>query len=168
MKIQYTHASQTIALDAQPGVNGVEIKMDGTPMPVHVIEKNGTRITFQVGDTLCNARVLADGKKRWVHYNGRTFVLERGETAAARAMSHEREGAGAGVVTAPMPGQVRAVLVQQGDWVEQGQPLLLLEAMKMEIRVTASCAGELVQLDAFVGQTVEREQILAQIHQAPP
>ena len=168
MKIQYTRASQTFALEAQTGANGVQIKMDGTPIPVHVIEKNATRITFKYDDTIFTAHVADDGKKRWVHCNGRTFVLERGETAATRATSHEREGTGAGVVTAPMPGQVRAVLAQVGDWVEQGQPLLLLEAMKMEIRVTATRAGQIVQLDAVAGQTVEREQILAQIQEAEP
>lgn len=166
MKILYTHAGQTFHLEAEPGARGVEIRMDDTRVPVHVLSDAAPRITFVYDGVTHTARVVSGGKRRWVHWNGRTLVLERGEADRSRAARTEREGIGSGIVTAPMPGQVRGVLVQSGDWVQEGQALLLLEAMKMEIRVTAARAGQIVELDARVGQTVEREQILAKIRPA--
>ena len=62
-----------------------------------------------------------------------------------------------------MPAQVRAVQVQEGDAVEKGQMLLLLEAMKMEIRIKAPTAGRVTQLLVSSGQTVEKDQLLAEV-----
>jgi biotin carboxyl carrier protein len=63
-----------------------------------------------------------------------------------------------------MPGQVRAVNVSAGDTVSKGQVLVVLEAMKMEIRLQAPFDGQVLSIDASVGQTVEREQILVKMH----
>ncbi len=62
-----------------------------------------------------------------------------------------------------MPGQVRAVNVKEGDAVTKGQTLLLLEAMKMEIRVQSPRDGLVKKLYVQQGQTVEREQLLVEI-----
>lgn len=166
MKITYTRGGQTFHLDVERSARGFEIRMDGVHVPVHLLAGAPPRITFLYDGVLHTARVVSDGKRRWVHWQGKTVVLERGETVRSRAGETGRQGAGSGIVTAPMPGQVRGVLVQPGDWVQEGQPILLLEAMKMEIRVTAPRAGLVVRLDARAGQSVEREQILAQIQES--
>ena len=62
-----------------------------------------------------------------------------------------------------MPGQVRAVNVNEGDAVPKGQTLLVLEDMKMEIRVQALQNGLVKKLLVKQGQTVEREQMLIEI-----
>jgi biotin carboxyl carrier protein len=62
-----------------------------------------------------------------------------------------------------MPGQIRAVKVNEGDVVTKGQTLLVLEAMKMEIRIHAPGDGRVKELFVKKGQTVEREQVLMNI-----
>lgn len=167
MKFAYTHNTQTHTLDIERAGDDFEIEINGARARVQVITFAPPRITFLYNGKIVSARVASDGKKRWAHVGGATFVLERADARTQRAHSHvAREGTGSGIVTAPMPGQVRGVLARVGDWVEEGQPLLLLEAMKMEIRVTAPHAGQIVQLDTSVGQTVEREQVLARIETA--
>jgi biotin carboxyl carrier protein len=64
-----------------------------------------------------------------------------------------------------MPGQVRAVNVSEGDAVTKGQTLLILEAMKMEIRVQSPQTGTVKKLFVEQGQSVEREQILVEIEE---
>jgi biotin carboxyl carrier protein len=59
-----------------------------------------------------------------------------------------------------MPGVVRRVLVAAGDEVSRGQVLILLEAMKMEIRVTAPHAGRVERVSVVEGQPVDRGQTL--------
>lgn len=166
MKIIFTSGAHTYRLDAERSARGIEIQIDNEHVPVHVLANELPRVTFIYDGVIQTARIVSDDKRRWIHWNGQTLVLERGEATGARAASHEHKSTSSGIVTAPMPGQVRVILTQVGDWVEEGQSLLLLEAMKMEIRVTATCAGQIVQLDVGAGQTVEREQILATI-QAP-
>jgi len=50
-----------------------------------------------------------------------------------------------------------------GKQVEKGEPLLLLEAMKMEIQIKAPAAGRVRQILVTEGQTVEKDQVLAEI-----
>lgn len=74
----------------------------------------------------------------------------------------QRRGAGGdgGSLTAQMPGQVMQVLVEEGNRVERGQPLMILEAMKMETRVTSPIDGVVKKLLVNEGDTVERGQQL--------
>jgi propionyl-CoA carboxylase alpha chain len=69
----------------------------------------------------------------------------------------------AGSLLAPMPGTVTAVHVAVGDEVDAGQPLLVLEAMKMQHPVVAGAAGVVRSLDVAAGQQVEAGAVLAVI-----
>jgi biotin carboxyl carrier protein len=110
-----------------------------------------------------SAYVSTDGTKRWVTINGRTFLLIRSTGGQRKGSSHE---AGSGLV-APMPGLVRSVNVVEGEAVVKGQTLLVLEAMKMEIRIQAKSDGVVKRLLVRQGQTVEREQVLIEIEGTP-
>lgn len=72
-----------------------------------------------------------------------------------------------GDITAQMPGQVIELLVREGDVVSHGQTLLVLEAMKMEIRVAAPMDGVVAALNVSQGITVERGQLLVKIEATP-
>ena len=66
----------------------------------------------------------------------------------------------AGGLVAPMPGNVTATHVAEGDRVEEGQLLLILEAMKMEHRITAPVAGTVSQMRTAVGDQVDNGELL--------
>ena len=63
-------------------------------------------------------------------------------------------------ITSPMPGKVVAVLVQEGEEVEEGQGLVVVEAMKMENELKAPRAGVVRQLSAQQGVPVEAGKTL--------
>ncbi|SNT51546.1 acetyl/propionyl/methylcrotonyl-CoA carboxylase subunit alpha [Rhodococcoides kyotonense] len=71
------------------------------------------------------------------------------------------EDIAAGSLLAPMPGSVVRVAAAQGDTVTAGQPILWLEAMKMEHTVTAPADGVLAELNVTEGQQVEVGSVLA-------
>jgi acetyl/propionyl-CoA carboxylase alpha subunit len=93
-----------------------------------------------------------------VTLDGLSYTFETGE--ASRAAGH---GGGSGLVTAPMPGKVIAVLVKAGDAVEAGQPLVLVEAMKMETTLAAEIAGRVQKVAVTPGQLVEAGQLMVEI-----
>ncbi len=95
---------------------------------------------------------LADG-------SARVYELQRAQNSGARRAAG---GAGNGL-EAQMPGVITQVLVEQGASVEEGQSLLIMEAMKMEIRVTAPYAGTLTELLVNPGDQVDRGQTLARV-----
>jgi biotin carboxyl carrier protein len=59
-----------------------------------------------------------------------------------------------------MPGQIRAIEVELGESVTAGQTLMVMEAMKMEIKIQASQDGVVERIEVEVGETVEKEQLL--------
>jgi propionyl-CoA carboxylase alpha chain len=73
----------------------------------------------------------------------------------------------AGSLLAPMPGTVTRVAVSLGDNVSEGQPLLWLEAMKMEHRITAPADGVVAELPVTAGDQVEVGRVLAVIKESP-
>jgi biotin carboxyl carrier protein len=69
-------------------------------------------------------------------------------------------GPASGDIKAPMPGKVLQVLVKPGDAVEEGQALLVLEAMKMENMIKALVAGTVSEVPIAEGEAVEKGALL--------
>lgn len=103
----------------------------------------------------------AQGDERHIHAEGQVFSL-----SAADQRPRRRSSAGAaGDLSAQMPGQVREVLGQAGQAVTAGQTLVILEAMKMELRVTAPADGTVRRVLVSPGDVVTRGQTLVEIDQ---
>ena len=85
------------------------------------------------------------------------------EQADAHKSSHAEQGGGA--VTAPLTGRVAAVVVELGQTVSQGQPLAVLEAMKMEHSLTAPIAGRVVELHASPNTQATKGSLLLRIEE---
>jgi len=81
------------------------------------------------------------------------------DRAVRAAAAHQ--GGGAADVVAPMPGGIIAVHRHAGDAVEAGDPILTIEAMKMEHVVAAPVRGRLSELRSAPGDQVARGQLLA-------
>ncbi|MER2598660.1 MAG: acetyl-CoA carboxylase biotin carboxyl carrier protein subunit [Caldilineales bacterium] len=80
-----------------------------------------------------------------------------------RRVALARPASADGRVKAPIPGLITRVLVQLGDEVEAGQPILLLEAMKMENEISAPRAGKVIKLNALTGKSVTLNEDLLEI-----
>jgi 3-methylcrotonyl-CoA carboxylase alpha subunit len=88
--------------------------------------------------------------------NGQRYSFSR---AAAFAWE-SRDAAGGNQIIAPMPGRIVLVKARAGDVVEQGQELLVMEAMKMELALKAPRAGTIESLNATQGEFVEADAVL--------
>jgi len=65
-------------------------------------------------------------------------------------------------VKAPMPGLIIEIMVAPGDEVKKGDPLLILEAMKMENVIKAAGDGTIAEIKASTGDSVEKNQLIIQ------
>lgn len=148
-------------LDLTPAGSGrsYHARIGDKTVQVEIIRLQNDRLDLLIDDKRVTAYVSSENAKRWVTANGQTFLLTK--SSGARRGGHAHHAAGE--LTAPMPGQIRAVNVSEGDAVTKGQTLMVLEAMKMEIRVQAPMDGTVKKLSVKQGQTVEREQILIEI-----
>lgn len=105
------------------------------------------------------------GKSLWVHVNGKTFVVEaEQQTSRGRrkqeTISHDK-------VMAPMPGKVTKILVVQDQTVSKGQPVLVMEAMKMEYTLKAELNGKVKKTHVEVGAQVTLGQVLVELEEKP-
>lgn len=73
------------------------------------------------------------------------------------------QGVSANAIVAPLAGSVSKVLVNEGDSIESGQVLLVLEAMKMETEITAPKAGTVGVIHVAQGDAVQGGQALIEI-----
>jgi acetyl-CoA/propionyl-CoA carboxylase biotin carboxyl carrier protein len=105
--------------------------------------------------------------KLWVPDIGDTMVVAD-SAGAVRGAGPKRpkaaaSGAGSGTVTVPMQGTIVKVLVAEGDAVEVGQTICVLEAMKMENNVTAEKAGTVKEVRVEAGASVGPGDVIAVI-----
>jgi len=106
------------------------------------------------------AFAAAGGNAGEIVVNGRTFAVEVFDPREMRA----RKGAGAGEgrqkIAAMMPGKVVRVLVAQGDEVEAGQGLIVVEAMKMQNEMKSPKAGRVLEVKTKADATVAAGEVL--------
>jgi 3-methylcrotonyl-CoA carboxylase alpha subunit len=172
MDLELRLAGRTLRVRLSTADGGVDATLDGVPHRLATLASGG-RVAAAGGATVEELAVEIDGRARralvvrvrdrvLVTLDGRVYAFETGE--AARDGAHA--GAGSGVVIAPMPGKVIAVLVAAGDAVESGQPLVVVEAMKMESTLTAEIAGTVRAVAVAPGQVVDAGQVLVEIEPA--
>ncbi len=112
----------------------------------------------QSGDPWQRLKGFRIGERRTLN-----FVQRPGDSAATRSKPLSSVVGGPSSVLAPMPGIIRKVLVKVGDEVKPGTTLVVMEAMKMEMRLAAPHKGRVSQLHCAEGQVVEREQVLVEM-----
>jgi geranyl-CoA carboxylase alpha subunit len=116
-------------------------------------------LRFSCGGLADQAVVVREADRVFFHFRGRAFQLDNlTHVAVARA----GDGGGDGLLRASMNGRVIALLVAEGDAVAAGQPLVTLEAMKMEHVHCAPRAGR-VALHVAVGAQVAARHVVAEI-----
>jgi biotin carboxyl carrier protein len=93
-------------------------------------------------------RVLVDGRNYRVNLVDERRVRNSGALVGGGFQGRQ-------AVSVPMPGKVIAILVAEGDTVEKGQGLVIVEAMKMENEVRSPIAGEVKEIKVKQGDTVE-------------
>jgi acetyl-CoA/propionyl-CoA carboxylase, biotin carboxylase, biotin carboxyl carrier protein len=99
-----------------------------------------------------------DGDVTWIGHGGSAWAVRPGSGADLGAAASD------GDVRAPMPGQVLLVHAAAGDRVTAGDPLVVLESMKMELVLTAPVDGEVTELTVAVGDKVAVDQSLARVN----
>jgi geranyl-CoA carboxylase alpha subunit len=142
---------------------GYVAAVDGSEQRLEIDELGPDAIRFRTDGMMETARFLRDG--------GRLYVLHRGFTIAVRDLTlaapvSAAAAGGDGKVRAAMNGRVVALLVKPGEQVAAGQPVMTLEAMKMEHVHTAGVAGTVSAIDVAEGEQVTTGRIVVEIEAA--
>lgn len=139
----------------------------GDDISYELVEHGDSQILFRIGTSLYKIRdIRVDGGEiectvngKWVTAtlkNEQQLLLEKlgFKTAAEKSI---------GSLQAPMPGKILELVRAEGDEVELGDPVAILEAMKMENELKAPCSGTIASISVTTGDNVEKNQILLEI-----
>jgi len=145
---------------------GLHVTVDGEPREVDLLRLDGSVASLRFLDDSTSYTVAYQRENR---VSWRLALLETSLTLEVMTPVEATElggGAGAGGggrVEAPIPGKVVAVKVAEGDRVEPGQPLVVLEAMKMENELAAEREGVVSRVHVEAGMAVEAGMILVEL-----
>jgi biotin carboxyl carrier protein len=150
---------QKFTVTLQPGLASVD---GGEPVAAHLEDIEGTPVRLvNVGGTVHRVTARREGARgRYaLRIDGRRFQVDALDerTRAIRDMADAtRPPAGPVPLHAPMPGLIIRVHVTVGESVSVGQPLVSIEAMKMENELRATAAGTVKAVLAVAGMAVEK------------
>jgi acetyl/propionyl-CoA carboxylase alpha subunit len=124
----------------------------------------GGRLTLTLEDgRVVEAVVVKQAAGRYeVWIDGERHIVEQERRGRGGHGSNESDDA----LVAPMPAKVVRIAVAKGDLVEDGQTLVVLESMKMELGVTAPRAGRVMKVDAEIGAIVPAGAVLVELEPA--
>lgn len=131
-------------------VEGNEFLVDGkkTGRTNYSLIVENRSFEIEVDNTEDEYRILVDGRNYHVNLVDERRMRFGGAQSGIELQGRQK-------ISVPMPGKVIAVLVSEGDKVEKGQGLVIVEAMKMENEVRSPISGEVKEIKVKPGEAVE-------------
>ena len=159
LRIEFGHGIHELEI-ARERDGGYVASLDGGEHRFEIDDLGGDSIRFRVSGLTESVKFFRE--------EDRLYILHRGVTLAVRDLTLAAPAAAAatgsdGKVRAAMNGRVVAVLVKQGERVAAGQPVMTLEAMKMEHVHSAPIAGVISAIDVAEGEQVTTGKVVVEI-----
>ncbi len=172
MKIEATYDSQTYRIhlverkDADPG--SFEIKIEGPGeeqvVKVRVISRNRDSWTLEIDGKIQDVLIAETPECLlidWDHQSVPVQILTRAEELLRQSVRTETQGRA--TLRAQMPGQVITVLAKEGEGVQVGQGLVIIEAMKMQNEIKSPKSGTVITCNVQEGIKVSGGDVLFEI-----
>ena len=164
---RYRHQGDEHRITVRHSSSETSYSVDGQLSDAQVrLDPDGS-VFVRLGGRTYHALVTVSKDHTDVCVDGFAFRLGHGASAAA----HQHGGAStsaSGLLVSPMTGRVRRVLAAEGQLVEAGATLVVVEAMKMEFPLRAIAAGTVLRVHAVEGQPIELGAPVVDLELAPP
>lgn len=139
----------------------LRVEVDGQPLDVSYREVDSLgQVSMNVDGMAHAVSIEGDANRCHVVMAGYSYEVELEDERERAAHAAERANSSGGPVKSVMPGVVLELLVAEGDEVEQGQPLLILEAMKMQNEIDSPSKARVTAIHVAQGEAVSSGQNL--------
>jgi biotin carboxyl carrier protein len=160
------HSGQSFVVEVTPEEDGYLITVAGETKKLK-LKRGSTPDSYValLSDKPSEVTIVTvDSKRVELLVNGEHLTFLRPSTAIAPSTpTIATPATSKDVVSSPMPGKVIGTLVTKGENVKNGDPLVILESMKMEIAVRADRDGEVLEILVKDGEPVKRGQGLVKL-----
>jgi len=152
VRLELQHGAETHRLDVRREGETWRVTLDEAADPIEILSVHDAEVAFALDGARGRAWVARRGAERLVFVDGVVHALRLPDEDEAE--DADDMGAGGPNLTAKMPGTVVKVLVAEGDAVAEGDPLLIMEAMKMETEIASPLNGRVAEVHAAAGQVL--------------
>ncbi|MBA2441200.1 MAG: biotin/lipoyl-binding protein [Rubrobacter sp.] len=167
VRLGYSSGEEHYEVEAARGEGGsLLLSLNGREVAAEVVSAGDGHLYATVDGANLHAGIAEDGRELLVSVVGESYRLLRPSPPRVESSGGAGSATGRTSLTAPMPGTVVEVVVSEGEEVEQGQLLLVLEAMKMEQSVSAPYRGRVRALPFAEGALVPGGAVLAELEEA--
>jgi pyruvate carboxylase subunit B len=140
-----------------------QVLVDGKPIQASLTPLNNRGLVLLRNENRARElHVMAQGNSAFaVMVNGRHLIaqVEKGNGKSRKAAQQTSQG----TINAPMPGMVIDVLVEEGQRVNSGEPLVILESMKMQMQLRSPFSGQVSKVAVGRKSQVEKGMLLIQV-----
>ena len=165
MQFESTIDDRSVNVEIDPDNHSATV--DGEEIPYELITQSNGRVLFRTGTKLhIIDNIEVDKQNISFSIDGKfvkTVVKDEQELLLERLGFSTDELASVGLLEAPMPGKILELLVAEGDEVDEGQPVAILEAMKMENELKAPATGTVASVSVSESDNVEKNQTILEI-----
>ena len=153
-----------VSLNSKDGKTVAFIGDEKFEVDVQAVSDN--RMSLLIGNRSFDVYVVREEGKRHIHIDGNSFCFSMPE---AEEGYNARSGGGGEeaklILSAPMPGSVIKINVSEGDGVEEGQCLAIVEAMKMETGLHSTITGRVKKVCASQGQQINAGEVIIELEE---
>jgi glutaconyl-CoA/methylmalonyl-CoA decarboxylase subunit gamma len=157
----HSHGS-ALAVEYGQRDDGYTVTVSEKTFHAHILAAQDGAFTIQVNGQLLHVHIASDGLRTLVAIDGCVYEFIREEKKIAQSRQREA-GRLNPEIRSPMPGKILEVRVSEGETVETGRILVVLEAMKMENALTAEGPARVRKLHVSSGELVDLGQLLVEL-----
>jgi len=151
-RIHLLEEQHDVTLYGRPGEWHIQVG-DGAPLPADLAPGGAMETVSRLGDSSAPMRIAVKGETAYIRAFDRTFTLSVVDPVEQAA---QETGGRANIARAPMPGVVVELKVAEGEQVAKGQPLMIIESMKILTVIAAPRDGEVARIHFEPGQSFDK------------
>lgn len=158
MQLKYKEKEFEIKLEGQNDQQSVVINNEKIDFSSVIISPNTFAISNEVEKN--NVYVAEDDTHFYINIDGNSITLDKVKEEEKSFGEDEVKKGDKDILKPPMPGSIVKVLVSKGQKVNEGEGLIIIEAMKMETTLYSSIAGIITEVNVSAGEQVDADKVL--------
>lgn len=164
MDYEFIHGKNLYKISLEKKNGRITATVENEQLEVDVCSISPNGLSLLIGNRSFRVFLAEEKAKRYVSVNGENYCF-----TSVDAEDCIGRGGGAAeaklTITAPMPGSVLKINVEEGDEVEEGQCLAIVEAMKMETELCSTISGRVKKVHTELGKQVDGGEILIELEE---
>lgn len=140
-----------------------KLTIDNETFPLRIEEYNNNILKVTINGEQKVVYVAYDERNFYVSIDGEQYTFQQADETLDIEEKDNGSSKNIEYIKPPMPGSVVKVLVEQGQNVDEGSPIIVVEAMKMEITLYSSIQGVITEINVEPGQQVDADKVLVVI-----